>query len=126
MLIATWNVNSIRSRLDQVKDWLSEANPDLLCLQETKVSDEDFPKDAFEELGYKAYFHGQKSYNGVAFLSKRPLEDIKTGFISELTYDSKAKELGDQKRLISASIEELSLEPQTAFKQLLKSVPLTP
>ncbi len=105
MLIATWNVNSIRSRLDQVKEWLSEVKPDLLCLQETKVPDEAFPEDAFKSLGYKAYFYGQKAYNGVAFLSQTPLEDVRTGFTGELSDDSEAKEFSDQKRVISALIE---------------------
>ena len=70
MLIATWNVNSVRTRLSQIINWLNNVSPDVLCLQETKVIDEDFPLGAFKELGYEAIIYGQKSYNGVAILSK--------------------------------------------------------
>ncbi|HNH80882.1 MAG TPA: endonuclease/exonuclease/phosphatase family protein, partial [Acidobacteriota bacterium] len=67
--VATWNVNSIRSRLTHVIDWLRAHSPDVLCLQETKVQDTEFPVEPFEEAGYIATFYGQKSYNGVAMLS---------------------------------------------------------
>jgi len=76
MKIATWNVNSVRSRVDSVVAWLKEAAPDVVCLQELKCTDEQFPKDAFEGLGYNCAVHGQKTYNGVAILSKRPMEDV--------------------------------------------------
>lgn len=76
MKIATWNVNSIKARLDAATAWLREASPDLVCMQEIKCTDESFPAAAFEELGYNSAVHGQKSYNGVAILSKRPLEDV--------------------------------------------------
>src|SRR6267154_6515753 len=76
MKIATWNVNSVRSRVDNVVAWLKEAAPDVVCLQELKCTDEQFPKDAFEALGYNCAVHGQKTYNGVAILSKRPMEDV--------------------------------------------------
>jgi exodeoxyribonuclease-3 len=76
MKIATWNVNSIRSRLDAAIAWLKEAEPDVVALQELKCTDDQFPKDAFEDLGYNCAVHGQKTYNGVAILSKRPLEDV--------------------------------------------------
>lgn len=75
MKIATWNVNSVKARLEAVRNWLKEASPDILCLQEIKTTDEAFPRDDFEALGYNCAVHGQKSYNGVAILSKRPLED---------------------------------------------------
>src|SRR6516225_1113954 len=75
MKLATWNVNSIKVRVEAVRDWLKEAAPDVVCLQEIKTTDEAFPTDAFESLGYNVATHGQKSYNGVAILSKRPLED---------------------------------------------------
>jgi len=75
MKIATWNVNSIRTRLTHVTDWLA-ANPvDVLCLQETKVVDQDFPREAIASVGYRAEISGQKSYNGVALLSQQPLAD---------------------------------------------------
>ena len=78
--VATFNVNSIRARLPLVLDWLRERSPDVLCLQETKVQDVDFPQTAFEEAGYAVAFSGQKSYNGVAIASKHPIEDARSGF----------------------------------------------
>ena len=66
MKIATWNVNSLRVRLDHVREWLEAEQPDVLALQETKTKDEDFPVEAFEALGYHATFSGQPTYNGVA------------------------------------------------------------
>ncbi|MDD9911895.1 MAG: exodeoxyribonuclease III [Alphaproteobacteria bacterium] len=80
MKIVTWNVNSIRTRLNHVLDWWDIYQPDVLCLQETKVVDDDFPYELFEERGLYIYCHGQKSYNGVALISKEPLENIQTGF----------------------------------------------
>ena len=74
MRFASWNVNSVRARLDHVRDWLGAERPDVLCLQETKVVDADFPADAFAALGYRAEFSGQKSYNGVATLVRDDLE----------------------------------------------------
>ncbi|HEX3432382.1 MAG TPA: exodeoxyribonuclease III [Rhizomicrobium sp.] len=76
MRLATWNVNSIKARLPAVMEWLKEATPDVVCLQETKTPDEAFPSLEFQSLGYNCAVHGQKSYNGVAILSKRPLEDV--------------------------------------------------
>src|SRR5580658_5188371 len=76
MKIATWNVNSIKVRLDTALAWLKLAKPDVVALQEIKCLDENFPAAAFEELGYNSAVHGQKTYNGVAILSKRPLEDV--------------------------------------------------
>jgi exodeoxyribonuclease-3 len=73
--IASWNVNSIKARLEPALAWLKQASPDLVCLQEIKTVDDGFPRQAFEALGYNCAVHGQKSYNGVAILSKRPLED---------------------------------------------------
>ena len=78
MKIATWNVNSIKARLPRVLEWLSEAGPDVALLQETKTVDEGFPALEIEELGYNIAVCGQKSYNGVAILSKRPIEDVVT------------------------------------------------
>lgn len=76
--IATWNVNSIRVRLEQVLGWLAEEAPDVLAVQETKTVDGGFPAAAFAEIGYRAAFAGEKTYNGVALLSKLPAEDIAT------------------------------------------------
>ena len=74
--IATWNVNSVRTRLDQVLSWLEREQPDLLCLQETKVDDPLFPLEAFKSAGWHVHIHGQKAYNGVALISREPLEDV--------------------------------------------------
>ena len=76
MKIATWNVNSVKARLEAALAWLKQASPDVVCLQEIKTVDESFPREAFEALGYNCAVHGQKTYNGVAILSKRPLEDV--------------------------------------------------
>jgi len=76
MKIATWNVNSIKVRLDAATAWLKEAKPDVVALQEIKCVDENFPTEPFEALGYNCAVHGQKTYNGVALLSKLPLEDV--------------------------------------------------
>lgn len=79
MRIATWNVNSVRTRLDRVLLWLQEHEPDVLCMQETKVVDEDFPREGFEELGYQVSIHGQKAYSGVAIASRMPVSEVEVG-----------------------------------------------
>lgn len=109
MRIATWNVNSVRTRLDQVCAWLAREQPEVLCLQETKVADELFPLQAFEELGYAVAISGQKAYNGVAILSRLSLEDVQVGFAALLPDDPEATRLGDQKRVLSARIEGLRI-----------------
>ncbi len=83
MRIATWNVNSINARLETVLAWFREAQPDVACLQEIKCVDEKFPREAFEGLGYNVETFGQKSYNGVALLSRTPLEDVRQGLPGE-------------------------------------------
>ncbi len=79
MRLATWNVNSINARLERVLEWFEEASPDVACLQELKCVDEKFPAEAFERLGYNVATNGQKTYNGVALLSKTPMEDVRRG-----------------------------------------------
>ncbi|MCA6279158.1 MAG: exodeoxyribonuclease III [Phenylobacterium sp.] len=79
MRIATWNVNSINARLETVLRWFEAERPDVACLQEIKCIDEKFPAEAFERLGYNVAVHGQKTYNGVALLSRTPLEDVTRG-----------------------------------------------
>ncbi|MBL28808.1 MAG: exodeoxyribonuclease III [Rhodospirillaceae bacterium] len=79
MKIATWNVNSIKARLPNVLDWLKEASPDVVLLQEIKCVDEAFPELEIGDLGYNVAVHGQKTYNGVAILAKRPIEDVQRG-----------------------------------------------
>jgi exodeoxyribonuclease-3 len=105
MKIATWNVNSIRTRLQHVTDWLTQhADVDLLCLQETKVTDEQFPTAAFSDLGYHLDISGQKSYNGVAMIARSPLDDVSKGFAAVLDRDQ-VGEFDQQKRLISGVIQ---------------------
>ena len=107
MRIATWNVNSVRTRLEQVTAWLAAQQPEVLCLQETKVSDELFPQAAFEALGYQCAISGQKAYNGVAILSRLPIEAVQIGFDALLPDDAESCRLSEQKRVISARIEGL-------------------
>lgn len=102
MKIATWNVNSIRTRLDHVVDWLDDQQVEVLCLQETKVMDEAFPRAPFEAMGYHLAISGQKSYNGVAILSRMPLQQVSIGFAAVLGDD--VAELDEQKRVLSAVI----------------------
>ena len=71
MKIASWNVNSVRARIDNIKKYIKESLPDILLLQEIKTEEQNFPYKDFKELGYIAYVHGQKSYNGVSILSKK-------------------------------------------------------
>ncbi len=78
MKIATWNVNSLRVRLPQVLDWLAAEQPDILALQETKLPDDDFPEEAVRRAGYHCVYSGQKTYNGVAVLSRDPGQDMVT------------------------------------------------
>jgi len=105
MRIASWNVNSVRTRLEQVLTWLEQEQPEVLCLQETKVSDDLFPAEAFAALGYTSSISGQKAYNGVAILSRLPLEDVQIGFEALLPGDADAVRLSEQKRLISALVD---------------------
>ena len=77
MKIATFNANSIRTRMEIIMGWLEKEHPDLLCIQETKVQDKDFPVKSLEKLGYKAIFRGQKSYNGVAIVSRLSLDETR-------------------------------------------------
>jgi len=97
--IATWNVNSLRTRLSQVVDWLNEQQPDLLALQETKVQDKDFPADAIEMAGYHVIYSGQKSYNGVAILSRHTHAD-------EITTDIPGLD-DPQRRILAATYDGL-------------------
>jgi exodeoxyribonuclease III len=76
MRIATWNINSVKQRLDNATAWLAERAPDVVCFQETKCVDDAFPREAFEALGYNVAIHGQKGFNGVAILSKAPFDEV--------------------------------------------------
>ena len=101
MKIATWNVNSIAIRLEQVLNWLKTHDIDVLCLQETKCVDEKFPLEAIRNEGYNAAFMGQKSYNGVAILSKHSITDVQYNFPDD---DADAP-----KRLIAATVENIRI-----------------
>jgi exodeoxyribonuclease-3 len=79
MKLATFNINGIKARIDALPAWLAAAEPDVVCLQEIKSVDEGFPREIFEAMGYRVETHGQKSFNGVAILSKLPLEDVTRG-----------------------------------------------
>jgi len=96
MKIATFNANSIRARLPILLNWLEQEEPDILCLQETKVQDQDFPSEPFAQIGYHAAFRGQKSYNGVAIISKSPLKESRLDLFEDGD---------DQARFISGTIE---------------------
>jgi exodeoxyribonuclease-3 len=83
MRIATWNVNSIRQRLEHLLSWLKDCQPDIVCLQEIKCLDEAFPREPIEALGYNVVTHGQKAFNGVALLSKLPFDETKSGLAGD-------------------------------------------
>jgi len=83
MRIATWNVNSIRQRMDNLQAWLKERDPDIVCLQEVKCTDEAFPREPLEAMGYNVAVHGQKTFNGVALLSKLPFDEVAPGLIGD-------------------------------------------
>jgi exodeoxyribonuclease III len=100
MKVATFNVNSIRARLPIVLDWLRAAAPDVLAVQETKVQDPSFPAEAFDEIGYRSVFKGQKSYNGVALFSLHPIEEVEFGLEDEPR---------DASRLLKASVHGLTI-----------------
>lgn len=99
MKIASWNVNSIKARLPRVTEWLAEFKPDVVLLQELKTVDETFPYMEIEDLGYNIAVHGQKSYNGVAILSKYPIEDIQKGL--------PGNEDDEQARYIEATVNNI-------------------
>lgn len=96
MKIATFNINGIKARADALPAWLDEAQPDVVLLQEIKSVDENFPRELFEDRGYNVETHGQKSFNGVAILSKHPLEDVTRGLPGD--------ESDEQARYIEATV----------------------
>ena len=83
MKIISWNVNSVRARIENILTYIKDSNPDILFLQEIKTQNENFPFETFKNIGYHSYVFGQKSYNGVAFLSKSKIEDINNNFIKD-------------------------------------------
>ena len=96
MRVATWNVNSVKAHMEAITRWLDEAKPDVVCLQEIKCEEQNFPTAIFEELGYSAAVFGQKTYNGVAILSKFPLENVVRGLPGDAT--------DEQSRYIQATV----------------------
>ena len=89
MRVATWNINGLRARLDFLRLWLEARKPDVVGLQELKVTDDEFPSDVFEALGYRAATYGQKAWNGVAVLSRHPLDVIDRGLAGEEEFGSR-------------------------------------
>ena len=98
MRLATWNVNSLKVRLPQLEQWVAQAKPEIVCLQETKLEDAKFPVDAIAAAGYRAVHAGQKTYNGVAILATLPLEDVSSGIPG---HDDA------QKRVLAATVGDL-------------------
>jgi exodeoxyribonuclease III len=96
MKVASWNINSLRKRQDRLFPWLEIAKPDVVCLQETKCTDEQFPVLALQAAGYHSAYHGEKSYNGVAILSKQESRDVRVSLCDEVA--------DPQARVISATI----------------------
>ena len=94
MKIVSWNVNSVRARIDNILEYINKNNPDILLMQEIKTEEKNFPTDTFKEIGYESHIHGQKSYNGVAIVSKIKLTNINMNLIND-----KLK----QSRIISAN-----------------------
>ena len=96
MKIVSWNVNSVRARIANILDYIKQSKPDIIFLQEIKTQDETYPYDDVKKIKYESYVFGQKSYNGVAILSKKKLDNVKTDIIKD-----KLK----QSRIISAEVE---------------------
>ena len=99
MKICSWNVNSLRKRQNRLFDWLAKMQPDIVCLQETKCRDEQFPALALQAAGYHSAYHGEKSYNGVAILSKIELRDVRPSLCDEV--------IDSQARVIAATVGNL-------------------
>jgi len=96
MKIVSWNVNSVRARIENIKNYIKDSSPDVLLLQEIKTQNENFPNDEFKNLGYTSYVFGQKSYNGVAIISKHELDNANNNFIQDDL---------NQSRIITAGLE---------------------
>ena len=83
MIVSSWNVNSVRARIVNITDYLKKYSPDVMMMQEIKTENENFPSDEFKKLKYDCYIFGQKSYNGVAILSKEKIQNVKTDLIKD-------------------------------------------
>src|SRR3989440_9770559 len=99
MRIASWNINSLRKRQDRFFAWLEATKPDIVCLQETKCPDEQFPALALQAAGYRSAYHGEKSYNGVAILAKNEMRGVRSSPCDEVV-DSQA-------RVLAATIDDV-------------------
>jgi exodeoxyribonuclease-3 len=103
MKLATFNINGIKARIEALPAWLAQAKPDVVCLQEIKSVDEGFPRELFEDMGYRVETHGQKSFNGVAILSRLPLEDVTRGLPGDATDEQarwiEATVIGDKRAI---------------------------
>jgi len=99
MRVASWNINSLRKRQDRLFAWLEANKPDIVCLQETKCRDEQFPVLALQAAGYHSVYHGEKSYNGVAILSKNELRDVRPSLCDEV--------VDPQARVIAATVSNI-------------------
>ena len=106
MRIASFNINGIKARLPRLLEWLEETRPTVACLQEIKTQDEGFPAEEFAKIGYHAIWHGQKSFNGVAILSKLPLSDIRRGLPGD--------DADEQSRWIEAVVDAVLAKPAKA------------
>ena len=102
MRIATWNVNSIRTRVGRVTDWLVRTNTDVLAMQEIKCKPEQFPTAAFEEAGYKITMHGLNQWNGVAFASRIEAQDVEVGFSQMPGF---GKDMAQEARALGATFD---------------------
>ena len=91
MILVTWNVNSMKARLPRVQEWLAEVQPDVVCIQETKLAQDKFPADEFDALGYQSAHFGQGQWNGVAILSKVGLDDVAHNFADGVEQDTEAR-----------------------------------
>src|SRR2546430_1538425 len=99
MKIVSWNINSLRKRQDRLFGWLENTKPDIVCLQETKCTDDQFPALALQAAGYHAAYHGEKSYNGVAIISKKELREVRPSLCDKV--------VDPQARAISVRIDNL-------------------
>ena len=119
MKIISWNVNSVRARITNIVDYIKQSNPDILLLQEIKTQDENFPYEDFKNIGYYSYVFGQKSYNGVAIISKQKLEKINNSFIKDDLKQSRiiTAELKFKKKKLRKIINPDQLLILNAFKQ---------
>jgi len=116
MKITTWNINGVRARLEGALNYVREASPDVLCLQEIKCVDEGFPADAFTDLGYRVAVHGQKGFNGVALLSRHPLEDVVRGLPGDAS--------DEHARFIEATVTDGTLSVRVASLYLPNGNPV--